>query len=106
MGKIYKNLIFTDHALHRTTLRSIRHEAIYQAVNNPDQSFNQEEDAYKFTKLINDRQHHVIAKKIDEDKWLVISVWIRGEEDPVPLIWQLLTFPFKVLWLLIKKSFK
>lgn len=110
MNKKYKNLIFTDHALHRTTLRSIRLEAIYQTVNNPNQSFNQEDNqeeaAIKFIKSINDRQHHVIAKKTDQGQWLVISVWIRGEEDPVPLMWQLLTFPFKVLWRLINKIIK
>jgi hypothetical protein len=35
---------------------------------------------------------HVVAYYLDDErKWLVKSVWVRGEDDPKPLWWQMLT---------------
>ncbi len=106
MAKTYKDLVFSDHALHRVSLRSLRLEAVYQSIHNPDKSFPQEDGKTKFIKLANDRKYHVVAKKTDQDQWLVISVWVRGEEDPVPLMWQLITLPFKAVWWLLKFLYK
>ena len=99
----YKDLVFTDHARHRLQKRSMRREAVYQTVHNSEKSFPAKQNATKFIKTINDRRHHVVAKRLaDENKWLVISVWVRGEDDQPELLWRLITLPLKLIWWLIK----
>ena len=98
----YKDLIFTDHARHRLRKRSIRKEAVYQTIHNSKKTFPAKQEATKFVKTINKRKHQVVAKRLNkENKWLVISLWVRGEEDQPELLWKILTFPFKLIWKLI-----
>ncbi len=104
MSEKYKNLILTNHACHRLSDRSLRRESIYQVVNNPEKQFSLEEGKTKFIKTVNERRYHVIAKHLDdEQKWLVISIWVRGEEDRAPLSWQLITLPFKGISYILKQ---
>lgn len=99
----YKNLIFTNHAFDRLSLRSITQDAIWQTINYPEKKYPQDQ-TIKFIKSVQDRRLHVIASWLaKENKWLVVSVWVRGEEDQEPVIWQLITLPFKLIWWLIKK---
>lgn len=103
MEQTYKNLIFTDHALNRMRMRTISQEAIWQTVHRPDRSKPEEKpNTTRFIRTVNDRTYHVVGTYLSEqDKTLVISTWVRGEEDQVPVGWQLLTLPFKLLWRLI-----
>jgi len=81
MDRTYKNLVFTKHALERTSGRVLTQDAIYQTVTAP----------------------------IENHQWLVVSAWVRGEEDRESLVWQLLSLPFKLTWrglLVIWKYFK
>ncbi len=105
MNKKYKNLVFTDHALHRVSQRSLRKESIYQAVNDPERKYSQEEDKVKIVKTVNDRDYHIVAKPMGPNEWLIVSVWVRGEEDPIPLAWKIISFPFKLIWWLLKNVF-
>jgi len=105
MNRTYKNLVFTKHALNRLDFRAITQDAIYQTVSNPDKSFANQSHT-KFIRTINDRLIHVVAKPIKNRQWLIISVWVRGEEDRVPLIWKLLTLPFKLTQVLYKSTCK
>ena len=107
MPNEYKNLIFTHHALDRLQDRSINYAYLANVVNDPDKKFPQSENTFKFIKTINHRKIHLVAKFLEKDqKWLVISVWVRGEEDRESVVWWLLTLPFKLMMWLIKKMFK
>ncbi len=98
----YKNLIFTTHALERLKKRSISLEAIYQTVNFPDKKF-QKQANIKFIKSVKDRNVQVIAQFKDQvQKWLIISVWVRGEDDQASLAWQMISLPFKLLYYLLR----
>jgi hypothetical protein len=99
MNKQYHNLIFTNHSLDRIKLRSISQESVAKVLSHPDETYPDEKPGtIKFIRTLNDRTIHVIATYLkDQKKWLVISVWVRGEEDPQSLVWQLIIFPFKLL---------
>ena len=96
MNRTYKNLVFTKHALERMADRIITQDAIHQTISNPDQSFVNQGNT-KFIRTINNRLIHVVATPIENHRWLIISLWVRGEEDRIPLIWQFLTWPFKLI---------
>ncbi len=109
----YGQLIFSKHALERMEGRTISREMVRLTLANPDKTFPVQENAkdfqdspkIKFIKTIHGRQTQVIASLLPDKKWLIISVWIRGEEDKVPLMWQLITLPFRISWFLIKKMY-
>ena len=106
MNKQYKNLVFTTHALERLKERSLSQDTVYQAVNRPDFQKDIGDTKTKFFKTIRTRKVQVIGTYLSkEKKWLVVSVWVRGEEDPVPIVWRILVSPFKILCWLLKKIF-
>jgi hypothetical protein len=99
----YKNLVFTKHAKERINDRILTAEHIFQAIKFPDNKFIHKTNK-KFIKLINSRKIHVIANFLPkENKWLIISAWVRGEEDRQPLVWRLITLPFRLLFWIFKK---
>ena len=103
MSQTYKNIIFTNHAFDRIKNRSISKHAVYETINHSDKKQSKSESATKYIKTIKDRKYHVVAKyQADQRKYLVISTWVRGEDDQLPLIWQLITLPFKLAWELLK----
>jgi hypothetical protein len=104
-----ENLVFTKHALERMERRIISKEMIRRTLSNPDitvPGHNPKKDnQVKFIKTINSRRLHVVATLLPDRKWLIISSWVKGEQDKLPLTWLILSFPFKVafkisLWLL------
>src|SRR5690606_7369011 len=97
--------IFTKHALERSKIRSVSLDAVVSVLQKPDTTKpTEKENTSKFIRLLNDRLIHVVATYLPEQqKWLVVSVWVRGEEDKPSLSWQLISFPFKALWWLLKK---
>ncbi|NCN45068.1 MAG: hypothetical protein COU63_00640 [Candidatus Pacebacteria bacterium CG10_big_fil_rev_8_21_14_0_10_36_11] len=105
MNQTYKNLVFTKHAWERLDDRSISQDIIYQVVNSPDKTFHNQQN-YKFIRTINGRKIHVVATPVDQGKMLIISTWVRGEDDREPFIWLLITLPFKILWWCLKILFK
>jgi hypothetical protein len=113
MGKEFKNLVFTNHALDRLRLRALSMEDIGKVLSHPDRTFPSEKpDNVKFIRELENRTIHVVASYLkDRKKWLVISVWVRGEEDPTPFVWRVITLPFKlsaklagIIWSYINKS--
>ena len=52
-----------------------------------------------FKKIIKGRRYQVIAVYLREEaKWLVLSTWVKGEDDKIPFVWQLLVFPFRLIY--------
>jgi hypothetical protein len=97
MNRTYKNLVFTKHALERLSDRTITQDAIYQTVQAPDRSLPGQGNT-KFIRAVSGRLIHVVAAPIKKHQWLVVSVWVRGEEDREPLAWQIITLPFRLVW--------
>ena len=100
-------IILSKHALERAKLRNIELSAIEQIILNPEQKINLRDGKFKFIKNLNNRRYQIVAADIKkENKWLVISVWVRGEDDKAPFIWILITAPFRFLWWLLKNLFR
>lgn len=80
----HSGITFTTHALERMKLRNIYRYEVQQTILNPEQTFEEQDHKVKFIgkELSLNRSYHVVAKFLaEENKWLVISAWIRGEED-------------------------
>lgn len=104
MNSVYKNLVFSKHALERLGDRWLTQDAIYQTILSPDKTF-PSRDNTKFIRTINNRRIHVVAAPIENHQWLIVSAWVRGEEDRESVVWQLITLPFKIIWLIGKTLF-
>ncbi len=85
MRREYKNVIFTKHALERLELRRLTQEMIFTTIIRPDHYREERDGDSKFIKVVNGRQVHVVSVYLpDEQRWLVKSAWVRGENDPNP----------------------
>ncbi len=103
MSQTYKNIIFTNHAYDRIKSRSLALHSIYETVNFPEKISQESKENKKYIKTIQNRKYQVVAAyKPNQKKYLVISAWVRGEEDKQPLSWQLITLPFKIILWIIK----
>lgn len=106
MDNSYKNIIFTKHSLERMGKRSIDQDRIWQVINHPRKVYNSSGGSKKYLKTINDRRFQVIATYLPkEKKYLVISTWVRGEDDKQGIVWTIITLPFKIIWWLISRIF-
>ena len=85
----YKSLIFTTHALERSQQRHLQLEDIYQTVKFPTKAISLDHDKLKAIKQINGRQIQVVTAPKAANQRLVISVWVRGEEDQASLLMQI-----------------
>lgn len=102
-----KSIIFTKHAKQRRKLRKISNYEIQLTLNAPDQEIELKPNLFKFKKKVKKRKLQIIAQYLKEQKkYLIISVWVRGEDDPTPLAWRLITLPFKLIWWFLKWLFK
>lgn len=80
----HPGIAFTTHALERMYLREVSAEAVKQTILHPASTADDEDDKVRFigAKMSHQRAVHVIAKFLpNENKWLVVSTWIRGQED-------------------------
>ncbi len=103
MTEEYHDLIFTKHAINRKLNRSISNNKIFQTIHFPDQKIRIKQSKWKFIKTFNNRPVHIVAKELKEkNKWLIISLWVRGEDDKTPFVWQILTLPFKIIFWIFK----
>ena len=82
-------------------LRHLTKSGIQQTIDYPDRVYTREDGAQKFIKKIGDKPYHVVAKLNPKNQEIVvISAWIRGEDDPVSGVWLLITAPFRLIrWL-------
>jgi hypothetical protein len=75
-------VVFTKHARERLKQRQISEEMILKAIEMPYQSYVQKDGGMKFICRINGRNVHVVSQPLPEErKWLVKTVWVRGEDD-------------------------
>ena len=100
----YKDLVFTKHALERMSYRSVSPEAVWSVLQYPNETRPEgKPNTTRFIRNLNDRNYHVIGTYLpDQKKTLIISVWVRGEEDKMPLLGQIILLPFKIVWSILK----
>lgn len=78
-----KTVVFTKHARERMMLRRISEDMAIQVMRNPDDIKKVEDGKVKFIGKSRGANVHVVGRPIpDENKWLVVSLWVRGEDDP------------------------
>ena len=84
---------YTDHARERMFERDITESVVRQAIEKHDKSKLENDGDTQFIKKVKrdnrNRDLHVIAKplpKEGKDTWLIKTVWVRGEDDPNPLL--------------------
>jgi len=94
-------IIFTKHALERLAARHIDKQDIIETLQYPQRFKSQPDGKRKFIKYINGRHLQAVATHIpSEDKWIVVSVWVRGEQDQESLVWRVLvSFAKLAIWL-------
>jgi len=97
--------IFTTHARERLQQRNIPLSDAESVLRNPDKTYpGKKPNTVKFIRTINYRRVELIATHLsDQKKWLVVSAWVRGEDDKVPLSWQIIALPFRLVWWVVKK---
>ncbi len=98
MANTSKNFILTDHAEERMKLRRITQDMIAKTLQKPDERESEADGDIQFIRTLDKRQVHVVAKYLDdEQKWLIKSVWVRGEDDPKPLWLRIIMLPVGIL---------
>lgn len=79
----HKTVVFTKHARERMMLRRISEDMAIQVMRNPDHIKKVDDGKVKFIGKSRGANVHVVGRPIpDENKWLVVSLWVRGEDDP------------------------
>lgn len=104
MQSEYKNVVFSKHAIQRLKKRKISQDAVVKTLNKPAEKEEEDNGNVKFIKEVNQREIHVIANWLeDENRWIVVSAWVRGEDDPRP-IWQwVFILPYRLLRWVFKR---
>jgi len=70
---------------------------VVKTLKTPEKKVKEDNGNTQFTKMVYKRKVQVVANyQNDERKWLVVSAWVRGEEDPKPLWLQILLFPLRI----------
>ncbi len=79
----YSNIAFTKHARERMQERIITEDMVRTAIRMPDHTYIEDDGDTKFICKVRGARVHVVCKPVpEEDKWLVKSTWVRGEDDP------------------------
>lgn len=87
MDKNFGGVIWTNHALERLRERGISQGDAWATWSRPDQSRkgSNQKGSWVYYKTYGDQRIEVVAKKNEEGKWLILSVWSRpvyGNQSP------------------------
>ena len=94
----YQGIIFTDHALKRLKRRKISQAMVAKAVKSPQSREKEDNGNTRFVRVVDSRNLHVIARYLpDERKWLIVSAWVRGEDDARPIWMRVLLAPVTII---------
>ena len=78
----HNTVVFTRHAKERLDLRRIGEDMVIQVMRSPSTTHRMDDGKIKFIGKSMGAKVHVIGKPIPEqNKWIVISLWVRGEDD-------------------------
>jgi hypothetical protein len=75
-------IVFTKHANERLAQRKITREMVISTIEIPEKYFVEGDGNTKFISTVDGRTLHVVCQPlVEERKWLVKTVWVRGEDD-------------------------
>ena len=78
MDKDFGGIVWTKHALSRMRERGIKQGDAWAAWRNPEQSRKSKNGgSWVYYKTYNQQTIEVVAKRNDEGKWIVLSVWSK-----------------------------
>lgn len=78
----HETIVFTKHARERMNLRKLSEDMVIQILRKPNKTYETDDGKIKFIGKSMGAKVHAICKPIpEENKWLVISLWVRGEDD-------------------------
>mgnify|MGYP005852142729 CR=1 FL=1 len=77
----HEDIVFSNHAQERLQTRHISRGMVYEAIRNPERSILEDDGDTKFIATVHGCNVHVVCKPIEKGRWLVKTVFIRGEDD-------------------------
>ena len=79
----YGGVVWTNHALERLSKRGIPQADALTVMKSPSKTYpGKKGSSVRFIRTVNGRRLFVVAVMDEEaKKWIVLSVWVRGEED-------------------------
>ena len=78
MDNNYGGVIWTNHALQRLRERGISQGDAWATFRRPDQSrYAKTKGAWIYYKTYGKEKYEVVAKKNEEGKWIILTVWSR-----------------------------
>ena len=79
----YGGMVWTNHALERLSKRGIPQADALRVMKSPSKTYpGKKGSSVRFIRTVNGRRLFVVAVMDEEaKKWIVLSVWVRGEED-------------------------
>ncbi len=96
-------VILTKHAQERIKQRRMTALGVEQTVLNPDRKVPLENGETKFIKKQGQRLYQAVGVYENKQKaWIVLSAWVRGENDKPELLWRIIVWPWQMLWKLMK----
>lgn len=82
MGRIYKGIILTDHALERMQQRRVTEEMVLSTLSRPDRSrYADAKEKFIYNKSFGREMVEVVASQNERKEWVVVSVWSRPESQ-------------------------
>lgn len=78
----YGGMIWTNHAMERLASRRIPQSDALKVMQRPDQTFpGKKDNTVKFIRTLNGRKIHLVGSLNESKKWVVLTAFVRGEED-------------------------
>lgn len=78
----YGGVIWTNHAIDRLRQRKVHQSDAMAVMRKPEKTFpGKKDNTVKFIRTINDRRIHLVAALDEHKKWVVLTAFVRGEED-------------------------
>src|SRR4030043_1337164 len=80
---LYKEIIFTNHALQRMSERDIPKRDVWLVWYKPDESrYATSKQAWIYSKTWDGKKLEVVAKKNEKGEWIILSVWFDIKKQP------------------------
>ena len=78
----YGGIIWTNHAIERLSKRKISQANALKVMQKPDKTFpGKKDNSVKFIRTLNGRRIHLVGALNENKKWIVVTAWVRGEDD-------------------------
>lgn len=105
--RFYGNMIWTDHAVERLKKRHISQADALKVMANPTKTFpGKKPGTVKFIRTINDRRIHLVGKLNEQKQWVVLTAWVRGEEDRDDVVVRIVKWIFSMIFKILKALIK